>query len=459
MNYYPPEPFRIKVVERIQLPSLEEREACLRAAAYNLFNIPSEKVFIDLLTDSGTGAMSDNQWAGLQVGDEAYACCRNWYHFERTIRELTGLKFVIPVHQGRVAENLLFTGLNIRGKLVLNNNHFDTTRANVLAHGGTPVDLVIPEGREVTSEFPFKGNMDLERLEKMLQEYGRDRIALVMLTITNNSGGGQPASMANIRAVREITVHYNVPFYFDACRFAENAYFIKLREPGYAERSVAEIAREMFSYVDGCTMSAKKDGLVNMGGFLALNDGGLAERVKTEMIRIEGFLTYGGLAGRDLEAVARGLAEVLDDAYLDYRIKQVAFLGDTLHQAGVPVLRPIGGHAVYLDARRFAPHIPQEQFPAQSIAVELYRRAGVRTVEVGSLMFGAQAPQTREGISPPLELVRMAIPRRVYTQSHLNYVAQAVIDLYQERHNLRGLRIVAGGDSPLRHFVAQLTYV
>ncbi len=457
--YYPPEPFRIKVVERIQLPPLEERAALLQNAAYNVFAIPSDKVYIDLLTDSGTGAMSDNQWAGLHLGDEAYACCRNWYHFEQTIQELTGLKIVIPVHQGRVAENLLFTALDVRGKIVVNNNHFDTTRANVLAHGGTPLDLVIAEGRDLESDYPFKGNMDIARLEQVLQEYGREQVALVMLTVTNNSGGGQPASLANIRAIRQVTTKYGVPFYFDACRFAENAYFIKLREAGYANKPVKDIAREMFSYVDGCTMSAKKDGLVNMGGFLALNDVSLAEKVKTEMVRIEGFLTYGGLAGRDLEAVARGLEEVLDDAYLDYRIKQVAYLGDLLQAAGVPVLRPTGGHAVYLDAKRFAPHIPPEQFPGQAIVVELYRRAGVRAVEVGSFMFNQKDPQTGKPLLPPMELVRLAIPRRVYTETHLRYVAEAIIALYRERDSLRGLKIVANGESPLRHFVARLAYV
>lgn len=456
---YPPEPFRIKVVERIQLPSLTERAALLQRAAYNVFAIPSEKVYIDLLTDSGTGAMSDNQWAGLHLGDEAYACCRNWYHFEQTIQDLTGLQIVIPVHQGRVAENLLFTGLNVRGKIVINNNHFDTTRANVLAHGGTPLDLVGAAGHDIESDYPFKGNMDIARLEQALREYGREQVALVMLTVTNNSGGGQPASLANIRAIREVTAKYGVPFYFDACRFAENAYFIKLREAGYQDKPVRDIAREMFSCVDGCTMSAKKDGLVNMGGFLALNDSALAEKVKTEMVRIEGFLTYGGLAGRDLEAVARGLEEVLDDAYLDYRIKQVAYLGDLLHKAGVPVLRPTGGHAVYLDAKRFAPHIPPEQFPGQAIVVELYRRAGVRAVEVGSFMFSQKDPQTGQPLHPTLELVRLAIPRRVYTETHLRYVAEAVIALYRERDSLIGLKIVANGESPLRHFVARLEYI
>lgn len=459
MLQYPPEPFRIKVVERIKIPTMTEREQLLQKAFYNVFNIPAEKVYIDLLTDSGTGAMSDNQWAGLQIGDEAYACCRNWYHFEDTIRELTGLKIVVPVHQGRVAENLLFTALDTCGKIVINNNHFDTTRANVLAHGGIPLDLVIPEGRDILCEHPFKGNMDVERLEQTIHEHGPEKIALVMLTITNNSGGGQPVAIGNIRAVKEVVSRYGIPLFFDACRFAENAYFIKMREPGYATKSVREIAQEMFSYVDGCTMSAKKDGLANIGGFLALNDEQLAERIMTELVRIEGFLTYGGMAGRDLEAVTRGLVEVLDDDYLEYRIKQVQYFGELLLANAVPILRPTGGHAVYLDAKRFAPHVPPEQFPGQAIVVELYRRAAVRAVEVGSFMFNQTDPVTGKALHPPMELVRLAIPRRVYTETHLRYVAEAVIALYQDRNSLRGMRIIGRGSSSLRHFVAQLTYV
>jgi len=453
-----PEPFRIKAVEPIRLNTTAERIAIMMASGNNMFNIPADKVYIDLLTDSGTGAMSDNQWAGLQIGDESYAGCRNWFHFEKTIRDLTGLKHVIPTHQGRVAENLLF-GAVARGKIVINNNHFDTTRANVLAHGGEPLDLVIDEGRDPTSLYPFKGNMDLERLKKILSAKGPDKIALVMLTLTNNSGGGQPVSMENIRAAQELAAQYNVPLFFDACRFAENAYFIKLREPGYAERPIIEIAREMFSYADGCTMSAKKDGLVNIGGFLALNDADLAETVKAELIRTEGFLTYGGLAGRDLEAIARGLEEVLNTDYLAYRIGQVKFLGDLLSEAGVPILQPPGGHAIYLDATRFAEHIPADQFPGQSIAVNLYLQSGIRTTEVGSFMFQRIDPQTGAICTPNMELVRLAIPRRVYTESHLRYVADSVIELYQKREQLRGLRIVANGESPLRHFIARLEFI
>ncbi|MFH1213403.1 MAG: tryptophanase [Candidatus Neomarinimicrobiota bacterium] len=458
MPKYPPEPFRIKVIESIRMTTVAERSAIIEAAGNNLFNVPADKVYIDLLTDSGTGAMSDNQWAGLQIGDESYAGCRNWFHFEKTIRDLTGLKYIIPTHQGRVAENLLFMAI-ARGKIIINNNHFDTTRANVLANGGNPLDLVIEEGRDPDSRHPFKGNIDLARLEKALQEYGAAQIPLVMLTLTNNSGGGQPVSMENIRATKKLTAQYGVPVFFDACRFAENAYFIKLREPGYASRTAHEIAREMFSYVDGCTMSAKKDGLVNMGGFLALNDAEMAEKIKAELIRTEGFLTYGGMAGRDMEAVARGLEEVLDDNYLAYRIGQIKFLGDLLTEGGVPILQPPGGHAIYLDATGFANHIPADQFPGQSIAVNLYRQYGIRSSEIGSFMFRRRDPQTGAILSPDMELVRLAIPRRVYTESHIKYVAEAVIELYQNRKSLRGLRIVANGGSTLRHFVARLEFI
>ncbi len=457
MPQYPLEPFRIKAIEPIRMPTTAERRAIMETGGNNMFNIPADKVYIDLLTDSGTGAMSDNQWAGLHVGDESYAGCRNWFHFEKTIKDLTGLQYIVPTHQGRVAENLLFGAL-AHGKLVINNNHFDTTRANILAHGGEPVDMVIDEGRDPETLYPFKGNIDLVRLKEALEKQ-RDQIALVMLTLTNNSGGGQPVSMANIRAAKKLTAQYGVPLFFDACRFAENAGFIKLREPGYADRPVAEIAREMFAYADGCTMSAKKDGLVNIGGFLALNDAKLAEQVKVELIRTEGFLTYGGLAGRDLEAVARGLEEVLDDDYLAYRLGQIKYLGDLLTEHGVPILQPPGGHAIYLNASMFAAHIPADQFPGQSIAVNLYVQSGIRATEVGSFMFRRQDPRTGAIITPFMELVRLAIPRRVYTESHLRYVAESVIELYGQREKLRGMRIVANGESPLRHFIARLEFV
>ncbi|MFA4839813.1 MAG: tryptophanase [Candidatus Neomarinimicrobiota bacterium] len=459
MSNYIPEPFRIKVIEKISKTTSEEREELLKQAGYNLFAIPSEKVYIDLLTDSGTGAMSDNQWAGLQTGDEAYAYCRNWFHFEQTIRELTGLKFVIPTHQGRVAENLLFSAVVSKGKVVLSNSHFDTTRANVLANQGVPLDLVIDEGKIPDFIHPFKGNIDLQKLENAIRHYGKENIPVVILTVTNNSGGGQPVSMQNIRETKALLKSYDIPLFLDACRFAENAYFIKMREAGYQQKTIEEIAHEMFSYADGATMSAKKDGLVNIGGFIALNDEALADRMKEHLILIEGFLTYGGLAGRDLEAIARGLKEVLDEEYLEYRVGQVKFLGDMLEAIGVPFIKPTGGHAVYIDARRFLPHIPQSQFPGQSLVVNLYRRAGIRAVEIGSYMFAHEDPDTGEMIYPDLDLVRLAIPRRVYTESHLRYVAESLIELYGDRDSLKGMKIVAKGESSLRHFIARLVFI
>ena len=458
MMDYPPEPFRIKVVEPIGKTTRDERKQIIKAAGYNVFNVPSEKIMVDLLTDSGTGAMSDKQWAGMHMGDESYAYCRNWFNFENKIKEITGLEYVIPTHQGRVAENLLFSAILEDGMVVPNNNHFDTTRANVLNNRGTPLDLVIDEGKDPSLIHPFKGNMNVEKLGRVIQEYGSERIPVIMLTVTNNSGGGQPVSMKNIRAVRAIASKYGIPFFFDACRFAENAYFIKMREEGYKDKSVSDIVSEMFSCVDGCTMSAKKDGLVNMGGFLALNDSVLVDKIKQHLILIEGFLTYGGLAGRDLEAVAVGLGEVLNEDYLAYRIGQVKYLGDLLDSAGVPILKPTGGHAVYLDAKRFLDHIPQSELPGQSLVVELYRRAGVRAVEIGSLMFSHEDESTGEIVYPDLELVRLAIPRRVYTNMHLKYVAEAIVDIYNDRKNLMGMKIVHG-ISDLRHFTAKLDYI
>ena len=447
------EPFRIKVVEKISRPSREERLEIIRAAGLNVFNIPSEKIFIDLLTDSGTSAMSDRQWAALMVGDEAYAGSRSYYRFEETIRGIFGFKHVIPTHQGRVAENLLFSVRVKPGMVVPNNIHFDTTRANVEHNGGTALDCVIPEALDPDLDLPFKGNMDVVRLEKVLEEYGPSRVPMVMLTVTNNSGGGQPVSMENIKQVREVTRRHGVPLIFDACRFAENAWFIRKREPGYADKSVREIAREMFSYADGCTMSAKKDGLVNIGGFLGLNDPDVAREITNLLILVEGFPTYGGLAGRDLEAIAQGLEEVLDESYLEYRIGQVRRLGERLIEAGVPILKPIGGHAVYLNARKFLPHIPQAQFPAQALTVALYREAGIRAVEIGSLMFGRE--ENGKPVYPPLEMVRLAVPRRVYTTMQMDYVADAVIRLYREREKIRGLKIVYAAPV-LRHFTARL---
>jgi len=449
-----PEPWRVKVVEPIRLPDRDTRLRRLEEAGFNVFAIPAEDVYIDLLTDSGTSAMSDNQWAGLMVGDESYAGAKNFHTFNDTVRELTGLPFVIPTHQGRVAENLLFSTLAKPGMKVPNNNHFDTTRANVEIHGADAVDLVISEGRDPSVDHPFKGNIDLERLDAFLSEHGRERIPVAMLTVTNNSGGGQPVSLDNIRGMATVCRRHGVPFFLDACRFAENAWFIKQREPGQGHRSVREIVADMFHAADGCTMSAKKDGLANIGGFIAMRDQGLFERLKNMLILIEGFPTYGGLAGRDLEAVARGLREVLDERYLEFRIGQVQALWERLEARGVPVLRPPGGHAVYLDAKRFLPHIPQPEFPAQTLTVELYLEGGVRGVEIGGAMFGKIDPVTGDSTWPDLELVRLAIPRRVYTNTHLEYVAEVIERLYARRDTLGGLRMVYA-PPVLRHFTAR----
>ncbi len=449
-----PEPWRVKVVEPIFLPDRDTRRRRLEEAGYNVFAIPSVDVYIDLLTDSGTSAMSDNQWAGLMVGDESYAGARNFFNFQQTIQEITGLPFVIPTHQGRVAENLLFSTLVKPGMKVPSNNHFDTTRANIEVHGGEAVDLVIQEGRDPASEHPFKGNIDLEALDRFLAEHGRKKVPVAMLTVTNNSGGGQPVSLANIRGMSEICHRHGVPFFLDACRFAENAWFIKQREPGQGHRSVREIAADMFACADGCTMSAKKDGLANIGGFIAMRDQALFDQLRNMLILIEGFPTYGGLAGRDLEAVARGLREVLDERYLEFRVGQVAAFWERLDRAGVPLLRPAGGHAVYLDALRFLPHIPQERFPAQALTVALYLEGGIRGVEIGGVMFGKKDPDTGAPVWPALELVRLAIPRRVYTNTHLEYVAEVIEGLHHRRDTVRGLRMVY--EAPvLRHFTAR----
>jgi tyrosine phenol-lyase len=449
-----PEPWRVKVVETIRLPDRDTRLRRLTEAGYNVFAIPAVDVYIDLLTDSGTAAMSDQQWAGLMIGDEAYAGARNFFTFRDTVQEITGFPFVIPTHQGRVAENLLFTTLIRDGMKVPNNNHFDTTRANVEVHGGEAVDLVIPEGSDPQADHPFKGNIDLDRLDRFLAEHGRERVPVAMLTVTNNSGGGQPVSLANVRGAAEICRRHGVPLFLDACRFAENAWFIKTREPGQGHRSVRDIAADLFACCDGCTMSAKKDGLANIGGFIAMRDQGLFEQLRNMLILIEGFPTYGGLAGRDLEAVARGLREVLDEAYLTFRIGQVQAFWERLEAAGIPVMRPAGGHAVYLDARRFLPQLTQEQFPAQALTVALYLEGGVRGVEIGGVMFGRIDPETGDAVWPSLELVRLAIPRRVYTNTHLEYVADVIESLYAGRDRVPGLKMVY--EPPvLRHFTAR----
>jgi len=451
---FPVEPFKIKVVEPIRQIDPEERREILSESGYNLFAVRAEDVYIDLLTDSGTAAMSDSQWAGMMVGDESYAGCENFFNLEESITSITGFRYSMPTHQGRAAENVLFSCMVAPGDRVPSNMHFDTTQANIIAQGGDPVDLIADEGLDPTAHAPFKGNIDLERLEAFIKEVGPERIPLGMLTVTNNSGGGQPVSMANIQATGETLHGYDIPFFIDACRYAENAYFIKLRDPEYADVPVLEIAREMFSYVDGCTMSAKKDALVNIGGFLAMNDKALFERARQELIIREGFPTYGGLAGRDLEALARGLWEGLDEDYLSYRIAHTKYLADRLMEENVPILEPPGGHAVYLDARRFLPHIPQRELPGQALVCALYLEGGIRGVEIGSVMFARKDPETGEVIYPDLELVRLAIPRRVYTQAHLDYVVETCKRLYENREEIGGLCYTYAPEL-LRHFTAR----
>ena len=451
---FPSEPFKIKVVEPIRRTTRAERDRLLNEAGYNLFRIPAESVYVDLLTDSGTSAMSDHQWAGLMLGDESYAGSKNYYHFKETVRSIFGYRHVIPTHQGRMAENLLFSTVVKPGMCVPNNIHFDTTRANIEHQDAQALNAVVKEAYDPHDESPFKGNMDVTRLDEIINGVGRDRIPLVLLTITNNSGGGQPVSMENIRQTRALLNRYRIPLFFDACRFAENCFFIKEREPGYADRSILDIARELFSYGDGCTMSAKKDGLVNIGGFLSLNDDQWAMEITNMLILVEGFPTYGGLAGRDLEAMARGLREVLDEDYLNFRVGQVRYLGELLDKARVPILKPVGGHAVYLNAKEFLPHIPQDEFPAQALAVALYREYGIRGVEIGTVMFGKREAVTGRILHPELEMVRLAIPRRVYTNMQIGYVAESIIDLYRRRESIYGLAMTY--EAPmLRHFTAR----
>ena len=448
------EAFRVKVVEPIRMTTRDEREAILRAAGYNLFLVKSEDVIIDLLTDSGTGAMSSEQWSAMMRGDESYAGSPSFYRFEASVRDIFGFEHVIPTHQGRAAERILFSLLGGKGKVVPNNTHFDTTRANIEFTGAEAVDLPIPEARTPSAYHPFKGNMDVEGLRALFERVGRESVPAVMLTVTNNSSGGQPVSMANIREVASVCREHGVPLYLDACRFAENAYFIKLREEGYADRSVKEIAREMFSYADGCTMSAKKDGLANIGGFLCTRDPQLAQQEKDLLILTEGFPTYGGLAGRDLEAIAVGLQEVVEEDYLRYRFASMRYFGSALTAAGVPIVQPPGGHAIYIDAGAMLPHIPARAYPGQSLAVELYREAGIRSCEIGSVMLGRRAPETGEELPAPLELVRLAIPHRAYTQSHVDYCIEAVLEVHARRELLRGYRITHEARF-LRHFTAR----
>ena len=440
------EPFRIKSVEPLHWTTREQRERLLRAANYNLFMLTAEEVLIDLLTDSGTGAMSTEQWAGIMRGDESYAGSPSFSRFRDSVQNIFGFKHVIPTHQGRAAERILFTVMCKKGDVVPNNTHFDTTRANVEFVGAEAVDLPCTESKLPESVHPFKGNMDVAALEQLITRVGRERVPVVMLTITNNSGGGQPVSMENARAVSALCHKHGIPLYFDACRFAENAYFIKLREAGYSEKTPKQIAQEMFALGDGCTMSAKKDGMANIGGFLCTNDDGLAQQEKDLLILTEGYPTYGGLAGRDLEAVGIGIQEALDEDYLRYRIASTAYLGRHISEQGVPIVQPPGGHAIYIDARAFLPHIPPEQFPGVALANELYLEGGIRSVEIGTLMFSDKAR---------MDLVRLAIPRRVYTQSHIDYVVEVVLDVWNQRQQIRGLQLVSGAPF-LRHFTARL---
>jgi tyrosine phenol-lyase len=440
------EPFRIKSVEPIRWTTRVDREQLLRAAYYNLFLLPADDVLIDLLTDSGTGAMSTHQWAAIMEGDESYAGSRSFERFRASVQEIYGYRHVIPTHQGRAAERILFSVMCKKGDVVPNNTHFDTTRANVEFAGAEALDLLTAEGRQPGVEHPFKGNMDVSALEELIERVGRERVPLVMLTVTNNSGGGQPVSMQNVRQVSAICRRHGIPLYFDACRFAENSWFIKLREPGYAEKTPKQIAQEMFRYGDGCTMSAKKDGMANIGGFLCTNDDLLAQQEKDLLILTEGYPTYGGLAGRDLEAIAVGLEEALQEDYLRYRIASTAYLGHHIAQEGVPIVQPPGGHAIYIDARAFLPHVPVDQFPGVALAAELYLEGGIRSVEIGTLMFGKAAK---------MDLVRLAIPRRVYTQSHMDYVVEVILEVWRRRELISGLKLTY--EAPfLRHFTARM---
>ncbi len=454
----PIEPFRIKSIEPITLLPEAERKKKITEAGFNVFKLRAADIFIDLLTDSGTGALSQDQWAGLMIGDESYAGSRNWFHFESTIREITGMEFVLPCHQGRVAENLLFSTILTRGSYVPNNTHFDTTRANTMHKGGIAVDLPCLELDDSDSDFPFKGNMDIAGLEKLIARVGADSIPVVVITVTNNSVGGLPVSMANIAEVKAVCKKHSIPLFFDAARFAENAFFIKRHEKGFEHRSLMSIAQEMYSYGDGVMMSAKKDGLANMGGFLAVRNPELAGKLKELLILIEGFPTYGGLNGRDMEAIARGLKEALQEDYQEYRTGQIAYLGELIREAGIPIIGPTGGHAVFIDAGRLLSHIKPEQFPAQSFTIELYKRGGIRAVEIGTLMFGGEDPNTGEKLRAKRELVRLAVPRRMYSNTHLEYVAEIAAAIASEKDQLHGYKIV---HAPvyLRHFTCTLAEV
>lgn len=448
------EPYKIKVIEPIRMTTRKQREALIREAGYAVGMIRSEDVYIDLSTDSGTAAMSDNQWAGMMLGDEAYHGSKSFYNLEKSIQDVFGFRYVLPTHQGRGAENIFFQTMLKLGDIVPGNTHFDTTRLHIERNGGKPLDLLCQEAFNLQSPYPFKGNMDLEKLETLIKDVGKQNIPLILVTMTNNAIGGHPVSLENFRGVRSIATHYGIPLFVDAARFAENAYFIQQREKGWKSTPVKDIVHSVFSMADGCIMSGKKDGLVNIGGFIAVNDEGLFKKLCSLEVVYEGFITYGGLAGRDMEAMARGLREVVDDLYLASRTRQVSTICDYLRQRAVPILEPPGGHAVYLDTLKFLPHVPRDQYPGVAILIELYIEAGIRGVELGTLVFGKKDPQTGEMIYPNFELVRLAIPRRVYTDRHLNVVGEAISRVYKRREQIRGVRIVY--EPPvLRHFLAR----
>lgn len=459
MNLYPPEiktiiePFRIRSVEPIHFSTYPQRMQALEQAHYNPFLLPADKVLIDLLTDSGTGALSSRQWAGMISSDESYAGASSFYRFEQAVKDITGFQYIIPTHQGRAAEHILFNGLLRKGDIVISNTLFDTTRANIEYLDASGIDMVIPEGRDRKNFHPFKGNIDLNALEEYLKDPQKGKPALIILTITNNSGGGQPVSMENIRETSRLARTYGVPFYIDACRFAENAWFIQSREEGYADKKPIEIAREMFSYADGCTMSAKKDGMANIGGFLAMNDEALTQTCRNLLILTEGFPTYGGMAGYDLEAVATGLYEALEESYLRYRIRSIAYLGEKLVALGVPIIYPTGGHALYIEAGEMLPHIPAQHYPAWSLNIALYLLGGIRGSEIGTVMFGLQPDGTEKMAAR--DLVRLAFPRRTYTQSHVDYIVEIVAALVAQKDQLRGYKITWQAPS-LRHFTVKM---